>query len=401
MLRGRLLPALLLAALAPTADAQSPGDWSQFRFGTRHLGGNPSETILSPSNVAGLVRRWSTPVGGTIFSSASVVGGRVFVGTLDGQARALDAATGAPLWARPSDAIAGDTVWTTPAVVGGTVYFAANRPFGIVYAVDASSGTTRWTAAPTLSIIVASPVVAEGIVYLALNDHSVVALDAETAATLWTADAGSGMYASPAVAEGRLYVTVHNRGLLALNARTGAQLWRAPMPGPQWSSPAAAKGRVFVGSRDDQRVYAFDAATGATLWTAALGAWVHTSPAFAGNVVYAGANDGKLYALDALTGQQLWARQLAPTGGIFGGPTVANGVVYATSGQGDGKLYAVDAATGQILFSDFVGDGDQSGDGEWVNASATVAGGAVYVGTYESDDSVVTKFALPTTPKPR
>ena len=393
-------PALLvLLALGLPAAAQevlTPGEWDQFRFGTRHLGWNPHETVLSPSNVGGLVKRWSTPIGETTFTSAAVAGGRVYVGTLGGKLFALDAATGAILWSRPPDALAGDTVWTSPVVADGVVYFAANRPTAVIYALDAATGATLWSEGLTFSLMVSSPVVNEGVLYLAFNDHSIVALDAATGATRWTADAGAGMYASPAVADGRLYVTVHNRGLLALDAGSGAFLWLAPMAGPQWSSPAAGKALVYVGSRDDERLYAFHAATGATAWSAPLGEWVHTSPALANGMVYAGANDGRLSAFDANTGQPRWSRALAPTGGLFGGPTVANGVVYATSGQGDGKLYAVDALTGQPLFNAFVGDGDQSGDGEWVNASATVSGGAVYVGTYEGDDSVVSAFTLPT-----
>jgi outer membrane protein assembly factor BamB len=399
----RLLPALLvLSTFALPAGAQelfTPGEWDQFRFGTRHLGWNPVESILSPSTVGGLVKRWSTSIPDTIFTSAAVANGRVYVGTLGGRLVALDASTGAVLWSHPPDALAGDTVWTSPAIADGVVYFAANRPWAVIYALDAATGQPLWTESPTLSIIISSPVVHEGVVYLAFNDHKVIALDAATGATKWTADAGSGMYASPAVAEGRLYVTVHNRGLLALDVLTGAQLWLAPMNGPQWSSPAAGKGIVYVGSRDDERVFAFNAATGAQVWSAPLGDWVHTSPAFANGILYGGANDGRLYAFDAFTGAPRWSRLLTPTGGIFSGPTVANGVVYATTGQGDGKLHALDAATGQPLFSAFVGDGDQSGDGEWVNASPTVANGVVYVGSYESEDSVVTAFGLPTTPR--
>jgi outer membrane protein assembly factor BamB len=397
---GRLLGALVVLSTAGNAArAQAPpagDDWSQFRFGPRHLGVNPSENVLSAANVGGLVRKWSTPIGDTVFASPAVVDGRVYVGTLGGQLCALDADTGAVLWRRPVDALPGDTVWTSPAVANGVVYFAANRPWAVLYALDAATGATLWTASPTLSIIVASPTVANGVVYLAFNDHSIVAVDAQNGGTLWSADGGAGMYSSPAVADGRLYVAVHNRGLLALDAATGAELWLAPMSGPQWSSPAVGRGGVvYVGSRDDERLYAFAGATGAPVWSAPLGDWVHSSPAVTAGTVYAGANDGRLYALSARTGQQLWSTPLAPTGGIFSGPTVANGVVYTTSGQGDGKLYAVHAATGQVLFSAHVGDGDQAGDGEWVNASPAVANGTVYVGSYESEDSVVTAFGLP------
>jgi outer membrane protein assembly factor BamB len=384
----------LVSILSEPCAAQEAGDWTQFRFDAAHSGFN--HVSLSASNVAGLKRRWTTVVGQTVFASAAVVEGRVYVGTLDGRLRALDAETGAHLWSHPDDALTGDAVWTSPAVASGIVYFAANRPdLAVIYAVDAATGAEIWTAAPSLSILVASPAVAEGVVYFAFNDHSVKALDAATGAQIWTADAGGGMYASPAVADGRVFVSVHNRGLVALDSSDGHELWIGPMPGPQWSSPSVVGGRVFVGSRDDQRVYAFDASSGATLWTATTGGWVQSSPAVAFGKVYVGSNDGKLYALDESSGGVVWSTPLAPTGGIFAGPTVANQVVYATSGQGDGRLYAVDARTGTILKRALVGDGDQTGDGEWVNASPTVANSTVYVGSYESGDSVIVAFGLP------
>jgi outer membrane protein assembly factor BamB len=115
----------------------------------------------------------------------------------------------------------------------------------------------------------------------------------------------------------------------------------------------------------------------------------------AGGTVYVGSENGRLIALNAKNGRERWSATLAAGSGIFSGPVVANGVVYATSGLGDGKLFALNAATGQTLFSAFVGDGDGSGDGEWVNASPTVSNGVVYIGSYEGEDSVVAAFGLP------
>ena len=61
---------------------------------------------------------------------------------------------------------------------------AANRPLAVLYALDAATGATVWTASPNLSIIIASPTVADGVVYLAYNDHSIVALDAASSRVL-------------------------------------------------------------------------------------------------------------------------------------------------------------------------------------------------------------------------
>ena len=366
------------------------GDWSQFRFGARHLGVSRAETILNPHNVDDLGKAWSTPISEAMHASPAVVGDLVYVGSLDGQLHAADRDTGKVLWSHPEDALTGDTVWTSPAVGHGRVFFAANRPSSVVYALDAETGEELWTHS-YLHIVVASPVLVGAVVIFAYNDGTIHAFDAATGATQWTTTVRSGPYASPAAADGRLFVSVHNLGLVALDLDSGEELWTAPIPGPQWSSPAVKGDVVYVGSRDDHTVYAFDVETGDERWHRVTSAWVHTSPAVARRRVYVGNEAGDVYALRARTGRVVWRTRL--DAGVFGGLTIANGVAYATTGLGDGKLVALDASTGVVLFSDVVGDGDGSGDGEWVVASPTVSDGAVYVGSYEGD-AVLTRFDL-------
>ena len=299
------LAAALLTAAAPRPGAlasstgSGPGDWTQFRFGAEHHGSNPNETQLSVLNVRRLQNRWTTSIGTPLFASPAVANGMVYVGGLDGKLHAVDAATGNLRWARPADALPGDTAWTSPVVANGVVYFAANRPVIVLYALDAVTGQVIWTASPAFSIIVASPVLADGVLYIGLNDHQVMALDAATGAVRWRARASATLYSSPAVADGRVFIGSNDRKLYAFDAATGAELWVADTGGIMWSSPTVANGIVYVGSRDDHKVYAFDAATGATRWTFTTGGWVHSSPAIAGGVVYIGSEDGGLYALDA------------------------------------------------------------------------------------------------------
>jgi hypothetical protein len=87
------------------------------------------------------------------------------------------------------------------------------------------------------------------------------------------------------------------------------------------------------------------------------------------------------------------ARRTRLGAGVFAGPAVANGVVYATTGMGDGRLVALEELAGEVWFSDFVGDGDGSGDGDWVAADPTISDDAISIGSYE-DDSFLTKFEL-------
>ena len=149
--------------------------------------------------------------------------------------------------------------------------------------------------------------------------------------------------------------------------------WSEPIPSPMYASAAVVGDLFYVGARNG-KLFAADRETGAV----------------DGGRVYVGNEAGDGYALRAENGRKVWRTRLAA--GVFAGPAVANGVVYTTTGVGDGKLVALDAADGDVLFSDFVGDG--SGNGEWVAADATVADGAIYLGSYQ-DDSFQTKFELP------
>src|SRR5262245_27547695 len=262
----RRLPAYALVCAAIAAMVSiARADWTHFRFDPAHHGVNPNETILSPANVANLTVKWRTNIGGGCFASASVVDGRLYTadtGGANGKLHALDAATGQELWTFPSDALAGDHAWTSPAVAKGVVYFGVNRFVPVVYAVNASTGQEVWHHTGPVANIISSPALKSDRLYVVFSDGTIRALDAADGAVIWSIDHSAGAVSSPAVADGRLYITIDNQGLLALDANTGAQLWLAPMPGPQWSSPAVEDGRVFVGSRDDHKLYAFDAVTG-------------------------------------------------------------------------------------------------------------------------------------------
>jgi outer membrane protein assembly factor BamB len=71
-----------------------------------------------------------------------------------------------------------------------------------VYAVDARTDATIWTAAPTLSTIIASPTVSGGTVNLGPNDGRLLALNASNGHQLWSASTGATIYSSAAVADG-------------------------------------------------------------------------------------------------------------------------------------------------------------------------------------------------------
>ena len=101
--------AVALQARAPSeARAATAYDWPQFNGDAQHSGNNTHETLLSASNVASLTQLFqvtlpavadSAPAVLTSVSTASGVHDLLFVNTRTGRLIALDAHTGATVWA--------------------------------------------------------------------------------------------------------------------------------------------------------------------------------------------------------------------------------------------------------------------------------------------------------------
>ncbi|WP_227356773.1 outer membrane protein assembly factor BamB family protein [Haladaptatus salinisoli] len=204
-------------------------------------------------------------------SSPAVASGRVHVGGGE-NLYALDAETGSEIWTRNVAASAR----ASPAVRDGLVYYAGPYRGGDapsrLWALDAASGETRWTYDLADTAQKVSPAVADGTVYvpaasqrvcLAAGDSDdcsgvtrgrLYAVDAETGTERWTAEIRPDTRSSPAVADGIVYVGCAN-GISAVTV-DGAGAWRIDFEGEREdgpyvdSSPAVAGGRVFVGASD-------------------------------------------------------------------------------------------------------------------------------------------------------
>ncbi|HSQ60658.1 MAG TPA: PQQ-binding-like beta-propeller repeat protein [Acidobacteriota bacterium] len=274
-----------------------------------------------------------------------------------------------------------------------------------VYAAPgpATFGGVAWTFKAG-GPIVASPTLADGVVYISSLDRRLYAVDQETGKEKWTFESRMPIASSPAIADGAVYFVSSTGSLAALDAATGSPKWvfaaeyerRFEAPGlhgyppakqtipDAWdlftSSPAAAGGKVYFGCGDGN-VYAVDAATGLLQWKFPTGGVVHASPAVVKGVVYVGSWDGRLYAIDAETGLQRWAFQTGedPVAhnqvGFQSSPAVVNGVVYV--GCRDAHVYAVDAATGRKKW-------DYPTSKSWVIGTPAVRDGVVYAGTSDT-----------------
>jgi len=288
-------------------------------------------------------------------------------------------ATGAPVATEPRVKWAFHTrgrVISTPAVVGGAVYFGSTD--GNLYAVDAESGTQRWSF-KTETRIASSPAVSGGIVYFGSYDGVFYALDAATGALRWKFEtggerrfAGKNLHgyppagevipdpfdvylSSPAVSRGLVYFGSGDSHVYALDAASGRVRWKFKTGNVVHASPALAEGKLYIGSWDTW-FYALDAATGRVIWRFKTGedSKVHNqtgiqgTAAVAGGMVYFECRDAHVYALDARTGTRRWAFDLQGSWGMSS-PAVRDGKIYYATADGR-RFHAADARTGQDLF---------------------------------------------------
>jgi len=353
----------LIAFLALPFVALAQAESTMFRHDPAHIGVYDSQ----PPTLKTV--KWRFDTHAKILSSPAVVHNVVYVGSFDGKLYAVNAQTGAPVWSFRTDG----PVNSSPAVDENTVYFSSLD--GNVYAVDASTGNERWRfktkgerrfTAPGIhgitpktqlmadpyDVLLSSPNVSDGTVFVGSGDHHVYALDAATGKVRWAFQTGNVVHASPAVYHDTVYIGSWDRYFYALDAHTGAVRWKFAtgddhdiynQVGIQGSA-AVANGSVYFGARDST-FYALDAQTGALRWKHdEHGSWVIGSPALAnGNVYYTTSDEQKFWALNAASGAERFSVPYSTFS--FSSPSIAGNMAFF--GAFDGRLYGVNLDSGK------------------------------------------------------
>jgi len=284
------------------------------------------------------------------------------------------------------DRASGRIVWQTsrvPDFTGGSLAMAAGLLVvgqNDLYALDPKNGKEVWRIAASANSAPGFPSVVDGSTLIATtNAGQVFALDARTGATKWTARVVADTETapqvdvfSPRVANGVVYAAftrvdaahfVAGSGLAAVDESSGRLLWSTLLPGVRsigasGSSAVALAPASLMALGFGDTIYVFDRQSGRL--TTSLPPEMfsppgsHTQPfsiAAFGNTLAVG-TEGQapitLSALDATTLHPLWQTRfqsaeidlLAPDGGR----------VYAVATYRDGPLGVFDLATGQQVW---------------------------------------------------
>jgi outer membrane protein assembly factor BamB len=320
------------AADSTDSDADS-GDSQEDR--RRNVDVDAPDSDLGPGEEC-----WRFATDGQVRSSPIVSGRTVYLGGTD--LRAVDLVDGVERW-RFENTFETEQFLATPALADGIVY--AGSADGYLYAVDARDGTDLWRHGIGGAVENALAV-ADGTVYASTD--ALHAVDAETGEERWRFEPGSRVSGSPAVADGTVFVGTSQGRLYAVDRDTGSGDVvfdsNDEYGVARFASPAVADSAVFVGS-DMGRIHAIDPETAAELWSCYTEGKITSRPTVVDGTVYMGDRVRRLYAIDATTGAERWHFE-APdllNAGTHAAPTVAGGTVYTGSGD---TLYAVDAETG-------------------------------------------------------
>jgi len=158
----------------------------------------------------------------------------------------MELATGKKLW--QVEAVGGEVA---PSLAWeGDVWLAANCYSKMVAFKQPQQGEPQklWEWEDGNLPDVASPVIADGLVYLVTDAGEVLCHDLADGKQLWRKEFEDGFYASPVVAGGRLYVVDRAKGIFRVYAlgREGKELSVNPMGDPVRATPAFVGGRLYV-----------------------------------------------------------------------------------------------------------------------------------------------------------
>ena len=406
-----------------TGDLQSLTDsWASWGRDPINSRFNPFATRIRRTNVNRLELKWAFafPDGVTSASSQpAVVGDTLYVGGWNAKVYALDRETGAIKWTYNTADFTGsvegggtqlpigtNAVRDAPAVSNGKVYF--GDVIGNTYALDAETGAFLWARkidAHFTARIVGSPIVFRNRVFIGLSSvesgypidptypcctfrGKLVALDALSGAEAWHyytvesaqptgfnsigtprfGPSGAAVWSTPAIdpltntiyfGTGQNYSnpsSSRSDSLIALDIRTGQERWVKQLkPNDTWNLSCnpeliglpAGSGPNCPTSDPSNKDWDVQSPN---IFVAVVNKRVR-------KLVGVGQKSGIYHALDAATGEIIWQRQLSQ-----GGQGGLAGIQWGTSWDGEriyvsthdaqpGTLFALNPSDGQVLWS--------------------------------------------------
>ena len=345
-------------------------DWPQFRGAkgdaiSSETGINKDWKTRPPKEL------WRVEMHDKGYAGAAVVGGKVFLLDPNGAedtVRALDAASGKELWsfkyasAYTSMIGGGDPDWgfgrSTPTVDEGHIYTLS--ALGLLHCIDAEKGTKIWSrdikadfkGKPGDWHYVAPPIVdGNKLIVCPGGETAVVALDKLSGKDIWKGGGSDKAgYALPIIAtlDGKKqYVVLLGTSVVGVDAESGAALWTVPWKTDydvNASAPVIVDANtVFICSGEKHGCTLIEVKGGAAkqLWQNKEMQSQFNGPVLANGHVYGIGDPGVLTCIELKTGNVAWKQKGFGKGGVMS----VDGVLIAVDGnEGNVVMVALDPA---------------------------------------------------------
>lgn len=340
---------------------------------------------FAPSAEVGEV--WSASIGEGegklgLRQPVAVSGGVLYAADLDGNVRALDAATGRERWRAEFEGMR----WSGgPGVGEGTLVIGSLD--GTVIALNPDNGAERWRATVS-SEVISSPAIARGLAVVRSNDGRVFGFSIVDGERKWVYDRGLPSLtlrgnARPVIAGDSVYLGYDTGDLVALRLLEGTQIWEQAVSEGQGRSEldrmvdidgeiVVQDADVFVASFNGQ-VMALDAASGRQLWNREMSSFAGVS--LAGEKLLVTDKAGTVWALDRRSGASLW-RQDGLAHRWLTTPVAVGGLVAV--GDLEGYVHWLSLDDGTMAARDRVGS-------DPIRATPQVVDDVVYAQTIDGE----------------
>lgn len=134
-----------------------------------------------------------------------------------------------------------------PVLAAGRLYIGSQD--GNAWAVDMNDGATLWTGSIPGGTCVSAAVSGTVAVFVTMSGR-VIGLKTTDGTQAWSFDSGKAITGAPCLSGAAVLVADQGGNITALNGSTGAQLWRTTLPAPVHGGLCADGTSVFVGAEN-------------------------------------------------------------------------------------------------------------------------------------------------------
>lgn len=252
--------------------------------------------------------KWRAKLPAPSKAAPSVMGGRIYVTTLDSRVLALDIDNGEVLWAYEGNAEDTGLVGTASPAVNNDIVVPVFSS-GEIIALRVENGSVAWGdnlaavrgfgGLSAIADIRAMPVLDKGLVFAVSFSGRMVAIDERTGQRVWQREISATQ--TPWVAGNHVFVLSAENQLISLGRDTGAVRWVTELPRYEDDEPVVLTGPVLAGGRlivvgSEGRVFEIEPEGGEIIREWDAGNTISISPIVAGGTLYLLENNGTLSA---------------------------------------------------------------------------------------------------------